>query len=111
MQHDTPECPPIIYTWIEPFGVAAHAILIMPGPNNGCFECCLSNDLSYKFSVGLFQRGEGTIQEGGARPLSRPTLQLTPVKHRYWQQEQLLPGRRTRLLRAPVLPGWAIWKF
>ena len=72
LQHDFSDSPPIVYTWIEPFGVAAHAILIMPGPSDGCFECCLSDDLSYKFSVGQFQRGEGTIQEGGCQTTFTP---------------------------------------
>lgn len=31
--------PPILYTWLEPHGVAAHAILL--GPGSGCLQCGL----------------------------------------------------------------------
>ncbi len=72
IQHDTPECPSILYTWIEPYGVAAHAVLIDNDPTSGCFECCLSDDLSYRFSVGMFKRGEGVMQEGGCQTTYTP---------------------------------------
>lgn len=72
IQHETPDCPSILYTWIEPYGVAAHAVLINADQNGGCFECCLSNNLSYRFSVGMFERGDGIMQEGGCQTTFTP---------------------------------------
>lgn len=72
IQQDTSDSPPILYTWVEPYGVAAHAILIAPGSSSGCFECCLSDDLNNKFSVGMFQRGDATIREGGCQTSFTP---------------------------------------
>jgi Dinucleotide-utilizing enzymes involved in molybdopterin and thiamine biosynthesis family 2 len=41
---------PIIYLWIEPYGIGGHALYINPN-DKGCFECCFNNDGRFKYSI------------------------------------------------------------
>lgn len=60
--------PPILYTWLEPHGVAAHAILL--GPGSGCLQC-----------------GLGIHGEPGARVVdfAEQTLRQTPACGAFFQ--------------------------
>lgn len=64
--------PSVLYSWIEPFGIACHAVLIC-NPKKSCFECCLdSNSLSYIPQVIKFERGTLTQQEAGCQSSFTP---------------------------------------
>jgi hypothetical protein len=34
-----PAAPRAIFTWLEPYGIGGHALLVGHGPGGGCFEC------------------------------------------------------------------------
>jgi molybdopterin/thiamine biosynthesis adenylyltransferase len=40
---------PVVYTWIEPYGVAGHILYLHP-EQGGCYLCCFDND-KFRFSV------------------------------------------------------------
>ena len=64
--------PSILYTWIEPYGLASHALMIVKN-SGGCYECCLDTDsLTYRFSVGNFGEKRGTIREAGCQTSVTP---------------------------------------
>lgn len=47
--------PPRLHVWVEPLGIAGHALLVVPG-SIGCFECLLSLDPA----LGLYNRAAMT---------------------------------------------------
>ena len=64
--------PPVLYSWIEPYGIASHAILIIKD-KGGCFECCLdSSTLSYRYSVAGFDQENFSVQEAGCQTSFTP---------------------------------------
>ncbi|NQT56990.1 MAG: ThiF family adenylyltransferase [Desulfobacteraceae bacterium] len=72
IQIESPECPPVLYSWIEPYGIASHAVLIING-KGGCFDCCLNRDnLRYIFSVAEFREDNFTLQEAGCQTSYTP---------------------------------------
>jgi len=63
--------PPVLYSWIEPYGIASHAVMIMPGAG-GCFECCLNPEtLRFAFAVADFKE-EPTMREAGCQTSFSP---------------------------------------
>ncbi len=42
--HITKNSPPIIFTWLEPYGIGGHALLTNNGGCNGCLECLYLSD-------------------------------------------------------------------
>jgi len=42
--HITKDSPPIIFTWLEPYGIGGHALLTNNGSCNGCLECLYVSD-------------------------------------------------------------------
>ncbi|RKZ52841.1 MAG: hypothetical protein DRR16_02445 [Candidatus Parabeggiatoa sp. nov. 3] len=42
--HITKDSPPIIFTWLEPYGIGGHALLTNNGGCNGCLECLYLSD-------------------------------------------------------------------
>lgn len=50
---------PIIYLWIEPFGVGGHVLYIHPD-NDGCYECCFDINGNFLYSIA---RSEETFQK------------------------------------------------
>lgn len=72
IQIESLECPPVLYSWIEPYGIASHAVLIIKG-KGGCFDCCLNRDnLRYIFSVAEFGENTFTLQEAGCQTSFTP---------------------------------------
>jgi len=64
--------PSLLYSWIEPYGIASHAVLIIGG-RGGCFECCLDQrKLKYNYSVGIFEGFDSTIREAGCQTSFSP---------------------------------------
>lgn len=51
---------PVIYLWIEPYGVAGHVLYICT-KEGGCYRCCFDGNGDFRFAVG----------EKGQHPLSR----------------------------------------
>jgi hypothetical protein len=45
--------PPIIYTWLEPFAIAGHCFLSIPG--SGCIECQMDNKGKFRKKVAHFE--------------------------------------------------------
>lgn len=41
---------PILFVWVEPLLVAGHALFVRPS-SQGCFECVLDDQLSFKYKV------------------------------------------------------------
>jgi len=37
--YDLPNAPPVIYTWVEAYGIGGHALLTLNGCRKGCYEC------------------------------------------------------------------------
>lgn len=58
---------PVVYLWIEPFGVGGHILYIHPS-NGGCYECCFDNNGNFLYSIvepagrGKFQKRESGCQ-------------------------------------------------
>ena len=56
---------PVVYLWIEPFGVGGHILYIHPN-DQGCFDCCFDNDGTFKYSIAKpdkqFQKRESGCQ-------------------------------------------------
>jgi len=72
MQFTTEEFTPLLFAWIEPYGVASHAVLIS-NKNQGCFECCLDQKtLDFIYSVGKFTKGDTLLQEPGCQTVFSP---------------------------------------
>ena len=72
MQLTSDNFTPLLFTWIEPYGVACHAVLIS-NKNEGCFECCLDRQtLEFKYSVGKYNKGDNLIQETGCQTAFSP---------------------------------------
>jgi hypothetical protein len=69
---DSAKCPPILYAWIEPYGIASHSVLVVKS-NGGCFDCCLDlSNLKYRFSVAEFEEPYPTLQEAGCQTSFTP---------------------------------------
>jgi hypothetical protein len=45
--------PPIIYTWLEPFAIAGHCFVSIPG--SGCIECQMDNRGKFSKTVACFE--------------------------------------------------------
>jgi len=72
MQLNASAFPPVLYSWIEPYGIASHAVLVST-TETSCFECCLDpKDLSFKFQVLRCERGAFTRQEAGCQSSFTP---------------------------------------
>jgi hypothetical protein len=56
------DLPPILYTWLEPHGVAAHAILL--GCGSGCLQCGL--DIHGEPNARVVDFGEKTVKQAPA---------------------------------------------
>ncbi|MBU4483381.1 MAG: ThiF family adenylyltransferase [Actinobacteria bacterium] len=41
---------PLLYLWLEPYGVAGQMLFIHP-EKGGCYQCCLENDGEFRYSV------------------------------------------------------------
>ena len=41
---------PVVYLWIEPFGVGGHILFVHPN-EPGCYECCFDNNGIFKYSI------------------------------------------------------------
>jgi len=41
---------PVIFLWIEPFGVGGHVLCIHP-ENGGCYNCCFDNEGNFLYSI------------------------------------------------------------
>jgi hypothetical protein len=56
---------PIVYIWIEPFGVGGH-ILYIDTDENGCYDCCFEDNGAFKYSISKpdkkFQKSESGCQ-------------------------------------------------
>lgn len=56
---------PVVYLWIEPFGVGGHILYIHPR-NGGCYECCFDDNGSFLYSIARledkFQKRESGCQ-------------------------------------------------
>jgi len=46
---------PLIFIWMEPYGVAGHFLFIHPN-KGGCFQCCFTHEGIFKYSVAKFNR-------------------------------------------------------
>ena len=46
---------PIVYLWLEGYGIAGHILYIVPN-NGGCYRCCFNNDGSFKYRVAKDQQ-------------------------------------------------------
>ena len=42
--HITQNAPPILFTWLEPYGIGGHAIVTNNGEYSGCLECLYVSD-------------------------------------------------------------------
>ncbi len=72
--------PTVLYSWIEPYGIASHAVLIVKG-RGGCFQCCLEkNDLKFRFSVAEFEEKDLKIQEAGCQTAYTPYSALEAIQ-------------------------------
>ncbi|KHK02895.1 ThiF family adenylyltransferase [Desulfovibrio sp. TomC] len=63
--------PPVVYSWIEPYGVASHALLINRCAP-GCYNCSLDNDLKYSFRVVEDFACDILMQEAGCQTFFSP---------------------------------------
>lgn len=64
--------PQVLYSWIEPYGIASHAVLIFSSIG-GCFECCLDPEtLKFDFSAADFGAKESTMREVGCQTTFSP---------------------------------------
>jgi molybdopterin/thiamine biosynthesis adenylyltransferase len=64
--------PPVLYSWIEPYGIACHAAIIIPGAG-GCFECCLNPEtLGFSWPVAEFGKEEPNMREAGCQTTFSP---------------------------------------
>jgi len=56
---------PVVYLWIEPFGVGGHILYISPD-EHGCYSCCFENNGTFKYSISKpneqFQKRESGCQ-------------------------------------------------
>ena len=43
------DCP-VVYLWIEPFGVGGQILFVHPN-EHGCYECCFDNNGIFKYSI------------------------------------------------------------
>ena len=68
----TPNCPPILYVWLEPWGIASQALLIQKGVEESCLECCLTPKLDYIYSVVQLNNKEFIMQEAGCQTSYTP---------------------------------------
>lgn len=41
MFYSSPDFPPVLYSWTEPYGIANHGLIVVRR-TEGCFECCLN---------------------------------------------------------------------
>jgi molybdopterin/thiamine biosynthesis adenylyltransferase len=41
--HQLEKSPPIIFTWVEPFGIGGHALVTLNKKRTGCYECLHTN--------------------------------------------------------------------
>jgi molybdopterin/thiamine biosynthesis adenylyltransferase len=37
--HELPNSPPVLYSWIEPFGIGGHVIVTLNKEKTGCYQC------------------------------------------------------------------------
>ncbi len=58
------DCP-VVYMWIEPFGIGGHILYVHPN-KYGCYECCFDNNGIFKYSIARsdekFQKRESGCQ-------------------------------------------------
>jgi len=58
------DCP-VVYMWIEPFGIGGHILYVHPN-EYGCYECCFDNNGIFKYSIARsdeqFQKRESGCQ-------------------------------------------------
>jgi len=63
--------PPVIFSFIESYGIASHALLVN-GQSGGCFECALGNNLDFKYCVADFADTQPEMQEAGCQTTFMP---------------------------------------
>ena len=56
---------PIIYMWLEPYGLAGH-MLYIDNNHDGCYNCCNNSNGNYKFSVAV-ENNAYKVQEAGCQ--------------------------------------------
>ncbi len=63
--------PPLIFSFIEAYGIASHALLVN-GNSGGCYDCILDNELKFKYLVADFGEKQPTRRESGCQTTFLP---------------------------------------
>ena len=70
--------PPLLFGWIEPYGVAGHALLA--GQSGGCMECGVNQYGHFSNKVAAFEKGTLTKEPGGCTYYQEyGPLSVTPI--------------------------------
>ena len=65
---------PILLIWMEPYGVAGHALFVHPS-SGGCFNCCLDPDGYFVNSVARKRKDSYFVREAGCQSSYLPYTQ------------------------------------
>lgn len=63
--------PPLIFSFIEAYGIASHAVLVN-GNSGGCYDCILDNELKFKYLVADFGEKQPDRRESGCQTTFLP---------------------------------------
>lgn len=63
--------PPLIFSFIEAYGIASHALLVN-GNSGGCYDCTLDNELKFKYLVADFGEKQPDRRESGCQTTFLP---------------------------------------
>lgn len=79
LKKTTPDFPPIIFGWAEPYGCAGHALLVMDA--GGCLSCGMSDVGDFSYRVCKWD-GETTLKEPACGDSYQPysILDVEPIK-------------------------------